>query len=693
MSDVTVRLQALDGAWETCGADRARGVWPENVELTADRWGPKTASFDLKRDPKSTWPDLGAFTPVEIDVDGVLRWSGRVAQTPVRDDLDSVISVQCEGWQAHLDDDLYERVYVHTQLADWRDARSFLQSPLGGGGGQFMAAGQVSADRGIQLLIPNGTTLPSTARAAGVILDLGPGRTAVRVVATYESSNNDMYMQFVLSAADAISDLLTGGTNENLAYFTMYPSAASGTVSGTCATPHRYFSAIMGDNAGGGHTISGDVWIRLTSIQVFAASAYESGGASILKPDVVVKDALTQATLLLDSDRTLIDAGTFSIPEFAMTAPRTPRQVWEAVDSFEDRMKKIDARRRPVYTAKPAAAEVEVGAFTAMTFEDSAANDGGEVYSRVTVVGEQPDSTALRVTREQSEQPTARRTVSAIQPANPGFETNTSGWTANTSTITRTTTAGQFASGSAGGRWDNTGADDALGIGDYLTLTGFAGGTFLKGRTYVCAVKLKSEELGQIRLEFGFAGPAAGTKTGLFAGGFTEVTVPWTPAADYDASSVSLTITSLAGTARYYIDDVTVYEVAPTIVNRRRFRRAKTLDIGFQLTQSAAQQIADKWLAAHQRTPSKGTLKLTGPARHILTGQPVQPEALLDKTDHLIRLSDRIDPDTGAVGRDVRIAEVSVRPETREATVQLDSTRGGFDALLSRLEVVLGQGR
>lgn len=682
--EVTVRLQALDGAWETCGADRARGVWPENVELSADRWGPKSASFELRRDPKSVWPDLGAFTPVEVDVDGVLRWSGRVAQTPVRDDLDSVISVQCEGWQAHLDDDLYEQAYVHTRLGDWRDVRGHLGTDLA----EYKASGQVANEHGITLTFPKDTQIAATTKT-GVFLDLGPGSACKKIAVTYQGSGDS---GFALSVHGYDSPEIPSAIAEGYTLDASPIATGATTATATFTTARRYVTLNLEWNSGSA-TLSSDVWVKITSVQVFAASAYESGGASVLKSDVVVKDALQQATILLDSDRSLIDAGTFNIPEFAMTAPRTPRQTWEAVDAFEDRMKKIDVRRRPVYTAKPTVPEIEVGAFTAMSFEDTAANDGGEVYSRVVVAGEQPDGSPLRVTREQVEQASAQRTFSAIQPANPGFETNTTGWTATTSTITRTTTAGQFASGSAGGRWDNTGADDALGIGDTLTLTGFTGGTFLKGRTYLCAVKLKSEFLGQLEIGFGIGGADTAVMTTLFAGGFTEMTIPWTPLADRAAGDAFLWLQSLMTTARYYLDDVTVYEVAPTIVNRRRFRRAKTLDIGFALTQSAAQQIADKWLEAHQRTPSKGTLKLTGPARHILTGQPVQPEALLDRTDHMLRLSDRIDPDTGAVGRDVRIAEVTVRPETREATVQLDSTRGGFDALLSRLEVVLGQGR
>lgn len=121
--EVVVRLQSLDGTWETCGVDRAAGIFPENVTLSSDSWGPKTASFDLRRDPMLPWPDVLAFTPVKIEVDGQLVWSGRVSETPSREGAESVMSVTCEGWQAHLDDDLVDRMWVHDDLTAWKDYR------------------------------------------------------------------------------------------------------------------------------------------------------------------------------------------------------------------------------------------------------------------------------------------------------------------------------------------------------------------------------------------------------------------------------------------------------------------------------------------------------------------------------------------------------------------------------------------
>ena len=130
----------------------------------------------------------------------------------------------------------------------------------------------------------------------------------------------------------------------------------------------------------------------------------------------------------------------------------------------------------------------------------------------------------------------------------------------------------------------------------------------------------------------------------------------------------------------------------PTLVDRRGFRRTHVLPVKSSLTEPLGQQIGDIWLRAHRTTPLKGTVKLSGDGavRDILTGRDIGPEELLSMTGDLMRLSHRIDPDTGGQGRDGRIAEVRYDPRTDEATVTLDSRRNSVDALLERLAVVVG---
>ena len=117
---VTIRLQTLDGVWETVGSDRLRGVWPENDSYTADEKGPSKCSFELSRDPGAVFPDLVAWTPCEVEIGGELVWSGRVQERRPRGR--PVVNVQGRGWQFHLDDDMFSRVYIETRLQALTDA-------------------------------------------------------------------------------------------------------------------------------------------------------------------------------------------------------------------------------------------------------------------------------------------------------------------------------------------------------------------------------------------------------------------------------------------------------------------------------------------------------------------------------------------------------------------------------------------
>jgi hypothetical protein len=687
--DVSVRLQALDGFWEVCGSDHARGIIPENVELRSDQWGSSRATFDLRRNPKEFWPDIGAFTPVEIEVGGVAVWSGRVSETPVRDSTDSVISVQCEGWQAHLDDDLYERIYVHTNLTEWKDVRSDPGCDLT----TYIAAGNVTSTDGVLVVgWTGGTPVPAYARA-GAGLDLGPNSVGKRIIIDYTWTNGTGSAIQYLAVLSGFTGV--GSSTSVQTVYNAIPGGASGTISQTLTTASRYIW-IGVYNSGGAFTPTADLALRVTSVQVFADTAYESGNASVLKGDVVVKDALSRASVLLSADRTQIATGTFNIPEFAPSEPRTPRAVWEAVDAFEDRYKKITVDKVPVYKAKPTYPEVEVGAWSGMEFEDSAANSGDDVYSRVIVTGDQPNGTPLRITRSQSQQTGALYTaVSSPAFTNPGFETNTTGWTATNSTITRDTAV--FDAGVASGRWDNTGASDNLDTDDTIAAT--LTGTFRAGVTYLIQWRMRASANTTSWLNVTLGTATDSTYTYAIdtpAGSFKTHQIAWTPTTTV-TSGVALTLSHviLRFDVYYYIDECSVKTSTQTIVDRRGFQRTKQLSTSFMLTASAAKQIADKWLLSHKTTPFKGKAKLTGndAIRDITSGRPVAPEQMLLRTGELIRFSDRIDPDTGAQGRDGKIVEASYKVDDNSVELTIDSSRAGFEALLNRLGVVLGQMR
>ncbi len=479
---VTVRMQTLDGVWETVGSDR----------------------------------------------------DGRVKETPVRE-AERVVNVQGAGWQYHLDDDVYEHCYLKSSLSDYKDMRGVPGAELGIA--RANAAGQVTASgRQIYLGWPGGTALNNLA-FVGVLLDLGPSSTAAAISIDWESSNNTANATFF---ARTWSLPTTAGGGGSDAFTFILNTGASGTTSGTFGSPQRYvqlfvFSGITG-------TTAVDHYVKLNGVRVFTSTTYQSSGVSVLKATQIISDALDRATILLSDDRSGIDPDgtvTFAFPEFALVGQKTPREVIDAADSVHGYRKQVAVRRRMIYEPRPSVPLVEIGAWPGSAFDDASANDGEEIYNRVLVTGTGAGGEPLVVERSAGQQPgVLLSAVTSPTPDNPSFAVNTATWTPSSpTTITRDTT--DFDSTPAAGRWDRSGSD--LAPGDELTQT-FTG-TFLAGRTYNLTVSLRAgpTELLAVGLTFGDA--SAGDAGYLYvtpAATFESRTIAWTPVADRTAATLTI---------------------------------------------------------------------------------------------------------------------------------------------------------
>lgn len=385
----TVRVRAVDGTWETLGVDRLRGIVPEGVEATANEWGPDQLSFQIKAQFGAQRPDLLPFTPVELEVDGTLVWAGRVRERP-SDDANHAVS--CQGWQYQLDDDLFDRVYVHTRVGDYVDSRTLLAQNLA----LFTVSGTIANDSGtIQIGWPNGAIVPNGAQV-GVTLDLGPDSTAKRVVLDWDSSNNSAGTSLYVRASDS-PDANAAGVSDDAFNFAMN-TGASGTTAGTFATARRYVHVFLFRAVG--VTYASDTWARIKAIKIFRSTAYESGNASILKADSVVADALAKAPLL-ESDLTLVSAGTFNIPSYVTGGYSTPRSVVEAVNAYENYRAKIGGTtlRQLVYGPKPTTPIVEFGEWSDGQFDDASIS-GDDIYDRAIVDATGPDGGRIVSVRE-----------------------------------------------------------------------------------------------------------------------------------------------------------------------------------------------------------------------------------------------------------------------------------------------------
>lgn len=691
--DVTVRVQNLNGVWENIGSDRAEGVWPEGVNCVSDQWGSKSASFTLKRYEGIQWPDLRAFAPVDIEIGGKLKWSGRIKETP--QETGEGFSVQCEGWQAHLDDDMVVSNYLHTDLGAFTnvlDQRDGLT--IGSSGGIIPNAGPSIEGGAMTLAMPR-QAIPAFGKVMAV-LDLGPdeARWAKRVIIQYTCSNANANHQLVLGGGDDIAGHFSGFGAQDI--LTVAGNAGAGpTVNGGNFTNKKRYVWIRNQDAGAGHTNTVDEWFRISAIYIFTDTAYDSGtGVSQLKAHHVVNDHILRGCPFLNSDLTQIDTtGTwFSIPEFAPQGPRTPRQAWENVDVYEDRYKKIDVERRPIYKAKPTAPSISVGDWPGSVVNDASANDGSDIYNRVIGTGTDPWNAPLFITRHQGEANIASLEITPNTPtvANPNFAVNTTGWVATDSAITRDTAV--FDVSPASGRWDNSGISDNVSTGDDLTYS-LSGQTFRKGVTYVAALRLRtSSGAGQVRARL--RGTEFSEALWNVTSAFQTFYVSWTPT--YDQTNASFSLYSYGGGSGfncfYYVSGLQIYESKPTIVDRWKFKRTQEVAVSHVITQTALTQILDKWLLSHVTPQWRGSITVTeGGVRDILTGVEYGPEDMLDRTGELIRDTQQVDPDTGAVGRDGRIVEVTYDHDSNSAQMTIDNTRTNFERLLERIGIYVNQ--
>lgn len=157
-----------------------------------------------------------------------------------------------------------------------------------------------------------------------------------------------------------------------------------------------------------------------------------------------------------------------------------------------------------------------------------------------------------------------------------------------------------------------------------------------------------------------------------------------------DPLGLNVEMYNLTGSgAAMMIDDITLESSQRTLPDRRDFLRAFQLSVNTMLPSDGvlAAAIGDAWLANHVTTTFKGDVTVSGAdsVRDRLSGQPVPLYQLLADTDELLYFSDRIDPDTGAMGRTARITSVTYTPLDDKAVITLDNTRTDFETLLTRL--------
>lgn len=701
-TQASVRIQAPAGAWETLGVDRARGVVPENIQLTSTDQGPDTASFDLRRDPGVPWPDLGALSPVEVRIGGVLVWDGFVSQTPTRDGAEDVVSVQARGWQYYLDEDTYTHTYVDADLTGWQDMRSWPTTDLG----IFNAQWQVDAGTVPQITWPasSGAAPSGWDNLGGVYKDFGGYVKSLRIVWDGTGDGNGFLAYFANRTPVGVGAMGGGGI-----YFDDSGQFAVGSVTpftGKVSTitflrPMRFVRLCYYRNAS--FTFPADIWMRFTSITAIGTNTkgdiwYGDGStyASTLKASDVVADAVATAAPQVAADRSLIQPSSFVIPSFTFTEGRTPREVIQGVNAFHDWQIGVAVGKRPMFRPRPTLPRYQIGGWGGAEYSDASAGDASEIYDRCVVQGQDTAGRQLQVDAAPASAAYYGSTAvaSTATALNPSFTTNTSDWendATGTSTLSRDTSVSH--SGPASGKWDFPGPSS--GWEQWIRAHLNCPGGWTQGLYYYLTVWVKGSGPG--------LGPALGiwdasrgvevVRHGYPLDGtnWTQCVIPFATSCATGATDLHMFAGAQVGGAfSLWFDDLTITQARPTATSRWGRRRTKLLQVSNPINEVTAQRIGETFLAGHQQTPLKGDVSAAYGGIRDMDSRAVHPSLLLLETGGVLQLSDRVDPDTGAVGRLGQIASVSYDHSNETAQISLDNQRNRIESFLERLAVVTG---
>src|SRR5581483_5393278 len=271
------------------------------------------------------------------------------------------------------DNKAFQRSWVHSKLGDWVDARSLLATDLA----FWTQAWTVESGQGVLTLgLPIGASAAS-GTACGVVLDLGQS-DAKRVILKISGGGAPVGWQVLLRAGDSVvgAGVSTVAADESYTLANGLPTTTT-IYRQTLTSNRRYLQILLVNNSGVTGNGAASTFIRVESAQIFRSTAYESGDASILTADVPIKDVLAFCPLL-STDTSQIQAGSFQIPDFAPDGAKTPREIVDAANAFENWITMVDEQFRLVFKAKPSAAAAANGARSGMSFQDGSSNSLAE---------------------------------------------------------------------------------------------------------------------------------------------------------------------------------------------------------------------------------------------------------------------------------------------------------------------------
>lgn len=382
------------------GTREAKGIVPEGVTCTVDQHGPASCGFTLKRSTGRVWPDIQAGAALEIAVDGMLIWSGRVTAAPSSGA--DTLTVTGEGWQYHLDDDQQLFGGVTTAVNN-----VFNQTAADGASSLYVPGGRVDIAHNVLVAVPRAAVLPASGRV-GATWDAGEGRVFAGCSLDYTMVNPNVGLELSINAHTLPAQPPGSNSVGSWSNTPMTTPAASGTVTSTFGTAYRYVTLIL--RAPALFTAANDHSIRINAARFATTSSYLSSGASVLKASTVVATALAAAPLL-DQSTVGITATTFNIPDFWPKDYATPRELIDGVNAYHGYEWLVTADRRLLFQPYPSAATLEMGAWSGSPFIDQSHASLTDLANKVVV--EYTNANGLDAKTE--------RTMSAGVLTNAGF--------------------------------------------------------------------------------------------------------------------------------------------------------------------------------------------------------------------------------------------------------------------------------
>jgi hypothetical protein len=286
----------------------------------------------------------------------------------------------------------------------WKDVRGGLSVDLT----SWPVGGSVISQQGqVTIGYPTGVSWIS-GRAVGVYYDLGPNSRDLKAV-TYSMTRgpgSPAGIQVYCRAASELAHIHSAVapyedssvSPHTLASVPQAPTTFRGlfTLSGL-----RYVCMFL-FNSGATYTTALDDVAILNSVQIYADSSWRSGNLSILRAHNIVSDLL-QFAPALNQSQAAIASGTFDIPEFDSGSYRTPRDLIEAANAFENYRMKIGGAdlRTLVYGPKPTTPVLEIGEWAGAEYADATIS-GEEIYSRVLVPFDRVEGTPAVADRTQT---------------------------------------------------------------------------------------------------------------------------------------------------------------------------------------------------------------------------------------------------------------------------------------------------